>query len=132
MYKIAVIGDYDSIYGFATLGLSICPVKTREDARKKLKQLADGQYGIIYITEAVAAQIEEEIEQYRENTLPAIIQIPGVSGNTGAGKFVQINFYWLPGRQCQCRSPKRQRLCRLPPERPCVQPCLCLLRRRLQ
>ena len=31
------------------------------------------------------AQIEEEIEQYRENTLPAIIQIPGVSGNTGAG-----------------------------------------------
>ena len=42
MYKIAVIGDYDSIYGFATLGLSICPVKTREDARKKLKQLADG------------------------------------------------------------------------------------------
>ena len=56
MYKIAVIGDYDSIYGFATLGLSICPVKTREDARKKLKQLADGQYGIIYITEAVAAQ----------------------------------------------------------------------------
>ena len=50
MYKIAVIGDYDSIYGFATLGLSICPVKTREDARKKLKQLADGQYGIIYIT----------------------------------------------------------------------------------
>ena len=74
MYKIAVIGDYDSIYGFATLGLSICPVKTREDARKKLKQLAD-----------VAAQIEEEIEQYRENTLPAIIQIPGVSGNTGAG-----------------------------------------------
>ena len=33
----------------------------------------------------MAAQIEEEIEQYRENTLPAIIQIPGVSGNTGAG-----------------------------------------------
>ena len=48
MYKIAVIGDYDSIYGFATLGLSICPVKTREDARKKLKQLADGQDYIYY------------------------------------------------------------------------------------
>lgn len=25
MYKIAVIGDYDSIYGFATLGLGIFP-----------------------------------------------------------------------------------------------------------
>ena len=68
------------------LQLSVSAVKVRlHRARKKLKQLADGQYGIIYITEAVAAQIEEEIEQYRENTLPAIIQIPGVSGNTGAG-----------------------------------------------
>ena len=47
MYKIAVIGDYDSIYGFATLGLSICPVKTREEAKDKLNQLAQGQYGII-------------------------------------------------------------------------------------
>lgn len=85
MYKIAVMGDYDSIYGFATLGLSICPVKTREEARNKLRQLADGDYGIIYITEAAAAELEDEIEGYRERTLPAIIQIPGVSGNTGAG-----------------------------------------------
>ena len=85
MYKIAVIGDYDSIYGFATLGLSICPVKTRDEAREKLRQLAHGQYGIIYITEAAAAELEEEIEEYREKTLPAIIRIPGVSGNTGAG-----------------------------------------------
>lgn len=85
MYKIAVIGDYDSIYGFATLGLSICPVKTREEARDKLRQLAGGKYGIIYITEAVAADLKEEIEQYQEQTLPAIIQIPGVNGNTGAG-----------------------------------------------
>jgi V/A-type H+-transporting ATPase subunit F len=85
MYKIAVIGDYDSIYGFATLGLSICPVKTRDEARDKLRQLADGKYGIIYITEAVAAELQDEMEEYRERTLPAIIQIPGVSGNTGAG-----------------------------------------------
>ena len=67
MYKIAVMGDYDSIYGFATLGLSICPVKDRDEAKTKLRQLAEGNYGIIYITEAVAAQI------------------PCVTGNTGAG-----------------------------------------------
>ena len=86
MYKIAVIGDYDSIYGFSTLGLSICPVKTREEAKDMLQQLAGSEkYGIIYVTEGVAAQISEEIETYREQTFPAIIQIPGVSGNTGAG-----------------------------------------------
>ena len=59
MYKIAVMGDYDSIYGFATLGLSICPVKDRDEAKTKLRQLAEGNYGIIYITEAVAAQIHQ-------------------------------------------------------------------------
>lgn len=85
MYKMAVIGDYDSIFGFATLGMSICPVKTREEAAQKLAQLAGGKYGIIYITEACAAGLQQEIEAYREQTMPAIILIPGVSGNTGAG-----------------------------------------------
>ncbi len=86
MYKIAVLGDYDSIYGFATLGLSICPVKTREEASDMFRQLASSEkYGIIYVTESVAAQLGKEIEKYRERTFPAIIQIPGVSGNTGAG-----------------------------------------------
>ena len=51
MYKIAVLGDYDSIYGFATLGLDTFPVSTREEATEKLIRLASGGYGIIYITE---------------------------------------------------------------------------------
>ena len=55
MYKIAVIGDYDSIYGF------------------------------IYITENLANLLKNEVEKYREELMPAIIQIPGVFGNTGAG-----------------------------------------------
>ena len=35
--------------------------------------------------QAAAAQVESEIEEYCEKTLPAIIRIPGVSGNTGTG-----------------------------------------------
>lgn len=85
MYKIAVIGDYDSIYGFAALGLDIFPVSEPEEAKSKFQQLAGGTYAVIYITEALAAQLEQEIEKYREEILPAIIQIPGVSGNTGVG-----------------------------------------------
>lgn len=85
MYKIAVVGDYDSIYGFATLGLRICPVRDREEIRDRLRSLVEDEYGIIYITEAAAVEVRDELEKYREKTLPAIIQIPGVSGNTGAG-----------------------------------------------
>lgn len=85
MYKIAVIGDYDSIYGFTTLGLDICPVKSPKEGKEQLHKLASQQYGIIYITEALASELEKEIEVYKENVMPAIIQIPGVFGNTGAG-----------------------------------------------
>ena len=85
MYKIAVIGEYDSIYGFAALGLDTFPVSDPEVAKTKLQELAEGSYAVIYITEALAALLKKEIEKYREMLLPAIIQIPGVSGNTGAG-----------------------------------------------
>ena len=85
MYKIAVVGDYDSIYGFATLGLEICPAGNREEIQNTLRRLAEADYGIIYITEAAAAEVESDLEAFQERMLPAVIQIPGVSGNTGAG-----------------------------------------------
>ena len=85
MYKIAVIGEYDSIYGIAALGLDTYPVSDTDEAKQKLHKLAEGAYAVIYITEALAAVLEHEVEKYREEILPAIIQIPGVSGNTGAG-----------------------------------------------
>lgn len=85
MYKIAVLGDYDSIYGFATLGLDTFPVSTHEEAGEMLHRLAAGQYGVIYITEAWAAELKHEIAKYQDQITPAIIQIPGIAGNTGAG-----------------------------------------------
>jgi len=85
MYKIAVLGDYDSIYGFAALGLDTFPVTAHEQAATQLARLAGGDYGIIYITENWAGELAHEIAKYEEQITPAIIQIPGVSGNTGEG-----------------------------------------------
>ena len=85
MYKIAVMGDRDSIYGFAAVGLEPFPVNEATDASAQLKELVEGNYAVIYITEALAAKLEKEIDHYSDRRLPAIIQIPGVSGNTGNG-----------------------------------------------
>ena len=85
MYKVAVMGDYDSIYGFAALGLTTFPVDDREEGRKILQDLAAGDYAVIYMTEALAEKLQEEVDEYREQMKPAIILIPGISGNTGAG-----------------------------------------------
>ena len=85
MYKIAVMGDRDSIYGFASVGLDIYPVAEASAAAKKLKQLVENDYAIIYITEKLYAQMDRERAAYAEMTLPALIPSPGVSGNNGLG-----------------------------------------------
>ena len=50
MYKVAVVGDYDSIYGFAALGLETFPVSDVKETEKVFLELASGSYAVIYIT----------------------------------------------------------------------------------
>ena len=85
MYKIAVLGDYDSIYGFAALGLATFPVTEAEEAARLLKQLASDEYAVVYITEALAALIPEAVAAFDDHIAPAVIPIPGIAGNTGSG-----------------------------------------------
>ncbi|MBE5040116.1 V-type ATP synthase subunit F [Ructibacterium gallinarum] len=85
MANIAVIGERDSIYGFAALGLDTFFVQAEEEVRQCFHQLVGGGYGVIYITEAAASLISEEIEKIKMQAVPAVILIPGVWGNTGAG-----------------------------------------------
>lgn len=85
MYKAAVMGDRDSIYGFSSAGLDVYPVEDAAAAEVRLKSLAGEGYAVIYVTESLCPLIEEVIDLYRESTLPAIIPIPGISGNNGYG-----------------------------------------------
>ncbi|MCD7774985.1 MAG: V-type ATP synthase subunit F [Clostridiales bacterium] len=85
MYKIAVMGDKDSIFGFASVGLSIFPVTEPDETEKTLRRLINEDYAVIFITEKAASGISAEIDKYKSRPLPAIIPIPGVTGNTGIG-----------------------------------------------
>ena len=85
MYKIAIIGARDSIYGFAALGIATYPVSDKEEAVKTLKFLADSSFAVIYTTEALYTEIADVIETYSEGLVPAIIPVPGVHGNNGIG-----------------------------------------------
>ena len=84
MYKVAVMGDRDSIAVFSALGFDTFEITDGKAASKKLRELSSG-YGIIYITEKLAFFCEKEIENLKENITPAVILIPGTSGNTGKG-----------------------------------------------
>lgn len=85
MYKIAVMGDMDSVLGFKALGLEVCPVSTPDEGREALHRMARENYAIIYMTEQLAAQMSAEIARYKDALTPAIILIPGKEGPLGIG-----------------------------------------------
>ena len=85
MYKIAVMGDRDSVMGFKVLGLDVFEAKDAARAKSELRRLAKEPYAIIYLTEQLAVQIPEEVSRYKDQLTPAIILIPGKEGSLGIG-----------------------------------------------
>jgi len=85
MYKIAVMGDRDSVLGFSALGLDVYPTEDAAEARRLLHRLSREDYAVIYMTEQLSALIPEEIQKYQGSVTPAIILIPGRSGSLGLG-----------------------------------------------
>ena len=85
MYKIAVLGDRDSVMGFKALGLDTFFVEEADEARHTLHRIAKEEYAIIYITEQLAQLVPADIARYKTETTPAILLIPGKSGSLGLG-----------------------------------------------
>lgn len=88
MYKIAVMGDRDSVSGFQALGLNVffCGGGDEQDAKQLLHRLAQSEYAVIYMTEQLAQELSAEISKYKDRVTPAIILIPGKGGSLGLGR----------------------------------------------
>ena len=86
MYKIAMIGERDSMLGFMALGFSVREAADVEEARRELHRLAkDPSVAVIFLVENYAAAMEEDVAKYKDQPMPAIIAIPGRAGSTGYG-----------------------------------------------
>lgn len=80
--KIAVIGDEETILIFKAIGMDIFAVKSVEEAEKIIRKVAR-EYGVIYITENYAKELEYFIQRYVAQTYPIITAIPSSQGSTG-------------------------------------------------
>lgn len=85
-YRIAAIGDWESVMGFRALGLDTYPVANPEEAREKIRELARGDCAVIYLTETLAKDLGDVISRYKDELRPAIILIPGREGSLGIGR----------------------------------------------
>ncbi len=86
MYKIAVLGDRDSVLGFKALGLDVVFADDADEARHTLHRLAKEDYAVIYVTEQLAQRISADVDRYKDAVTPAVILIPGKSGSLGLGQ----------------------------------------------
>ncbi len=86
MYKVGIIGNRDAVQGFMALGFSVHEAATAEDAARELHAMAkSGEFGVIFLTERYAMELEEETARYRDLPIPAIVSIPGQEGSLGYG-----------------------------------------------
>lgn len=87
MLKIAVIGGRDTVIGFRALGLETYPAADAAEAGHILRRLTreSDDYAIIYIEENLAAELEHEINKFKDRPTPAVILIPGREGSMGLG-----------------------------------------------
>jgi V/A-type H+-transporting ATPase subunit F len=86
VYDVGVVGDLDSVIGYRGLGMTVVPVNDAVEARRAVRDLADKNYGVIFLTEALAAELADTIAEYRIKLLPALILIPSVQGGAGTGR----------------------------------------------
>ena len=85
-YRIAVVGDWNSVMGFRALGLETYPVTTAEEAKECVRTLAKEDCAVIYLTEQLAKDMDDVLSRYKDELRPAIILIPGREGSLGIGK----------------------------------------------
>jgi V/A-type H+-transporting ATPase subunit F len=85
MYKMGVVGDKDSITIYKAAGLDIFPVKDVQESRSLINRLVEEQYGVLFIIENLANNLNDVFERYKESVIPILISLPGVKGSEGTG-----------------------------------------------
>ena len=73
--KIAIIGKGESVYAFKAAGGA-------EKASETLRRLAK-EYSVIFITDDLAAKLDDLIERMNESAYPVIVPLPGENGSNG-------------------------------------------------
>jgi len=83
MSRIAFIGDRDSVLGLRALGVRAVPVATADEARARFTEVVAENCAIVFVTEDVYEACAAEIAALRQQALPTVTVLPGVTGSRG-------------------------------------------------
>jgi V/A-type H+-transporting ATPase subunit F len=82
---VAVLGDRDSILCFKAVGVDVYPAADAAEARDIFQDLVRSEYAVIFITEPLAAELSEQIQEVAYQPLPSVVLIPNSKGALGLG-----------------------------------------------
>ena len=87
MYKIAVLGEKDSVLGFKALGLDVFVAENEESAIDSFRYITKFRdlYAIVYVTETYYDCLAGDMDKLKDSPTPAVILIPGSGESRGLG-----------------------------------------------
>jgi V/A-type H+-transporting ATPase subunit F len=83
---VAFVGDPVSVAGFRPLGFAAFPLEDPARARELWPELVEGDYGVVFVTEAVWDAISDLAAEVADRPVPAITVVPGSGGEGGVGR----------------------------------------------
>jgi len=81
--KIAVVGDFDTVLIFKSVGVSVYPVDEGKSEGEVVEQVFQEDYQIIFLTERLAEKYSSLVDKTDSETFPMIVLIPDQKGSTG-------------------------------------------------
>jgi V/A-type H+-transporting ATPase subunit F len=81
--RIAFVGDRDSVWGFRAFGVDVYPVAEMNEAREVLERAVADEHAVVFVTEDVYEACAEQIAGYRDQAMPTVTVLPGVTGSRG-------------------------------------------------
>ena len=82
--KMAIVGNGDSIVAFSAGGIIPYSVDNAEQAKKVISKISK-DYQIIFLTDELAIELGDVIQEYLASAYPIILTIPSAQGNNGYG-----------------------------------------------
>ncbi|MFW6138274.1 MAG: V-type ATP synthase subunit F [Spirochaetota bacterium] len=83
MASIAVVGKNRTLLGFKPYGVDVYFYQEKEDISEWFSSIVKKGYTLIMVSEAVADELSQEIDQLWQKELPVILTIKGLKGPTG-------------------------------------------------
>ena len=84
MSRVVVVGERGLILGFRGVGMDVVPVEDAENLRRALGPLSrDAGVALVLVTESLAAQAPDALEDFRAVSQAVITTIPTHLGGTG-------------------------------------------------